>query len=93
LRGMQPLLRRDCQASLFGDRDEIAKMAELHGVFHISQACRSAYKVFFFGATDAYMQPQQQWAWNQSAVSKAPPMFLLDDAPPVVAEQIARTKI
>jgi hypothetical protein len=51
------------------------------------------YKVFFFGATDAYMQPQQQWAWNQSAVSKAPPMFLLDDAPPVVAEQIARTKI
>ncbi len=30
LRGMQPLLSRDRQAALFGDRDEIAKMPELH---------------------------------------------------------------
>jgi hypothetical protein len=46
LRGMQPLLGRDRQASLFCDRDEIAKMLELHSAFHISEAWDEPIKSF-----------------------------------------------
>jgi hypothetical protein len=60
---------------------------------HICEACPSAYKVFFIVARDAYMQPQQKQAWNWCAVSKAPPVFLMDHAPPIEAKQITRTTI
>src|SRR5258705_2894518 len=47
LRRVQPFLGRDCQASRLRDRDEIAKVPQLHSPSHISQACPPAYKVFF----------------------------------------------
>ena len=46
LRGMQPLLGRDRQASLFGDRDEIAKMPELHGRLPYLQGMEEPTKSF-----------------------------------------------
>src|SRR5271166_350998 len=64
LRCMQPFLSRERQAALLRDRDEIAKVPQLHGVFHIPEACPSAYRVFFFGARGAYIRPQQQGSWD-----------------------------
>src|SRR4249919_2576168 len=55
LRRVQPLLGGERQASLLCDRDEIAKVPQLHSAFHISKACPSAYKVFFHGARGAYL--------------------------------------
>ena len=37
LRGVQPPFGRDRQAALLGDRDEVAKVAKLHPVFHAHQ--------------------------------------------------------
>ena len=51
LRRVQPFLGRDREASLLCDRDEIAKVPQLHSAFHISEACPSAYKVFFWSAS------------------------------------------
>src|SRR5580692_2043548 len=31
LRGVQPLLRRHCQAAFFGDGDEVTEVTQLHG--------------------------------------------------------------
>src|SRR4029077_980709 len=53
LRCVQLFLSRERQAALLGDRDEIAKVPQLH--FHISKACPPAYKVFFAGARGGYM--------------------------------------
>src|ERR1700726_2479403 len=55
LRRVQPFLRRERQAALLGNRDEIAKVPKLHGAIHISKACPRAYKVFFAGARGAYI--------------------------------------
>src|SRR4029077_20810072 len=55
LRRVEPFLRRQRQAALLGDRDEIAKVPELHGSFHISKACPSTYKVFFANARGSYL--------------------------------------
>src|SRR5260370_41624713 len=55
LRRVQPLLGRDRQAALLCDRDEIAKVPYLHGACHISKAWRSAYKVFFLGASGSHL--------------------------------------
>src|SRR4051812_48564797 len=52
--GVQPFLGRECQAALFGNRDEIAKMPELHAI-HTSWACPPAYKVFRIGARCSYL--------------------------------------
>ena len=38
LRGVQPLLGGDREAALLGDRDEIAKVAQLHRLSHAFQA-------------------------------------------------------
>jgi len=43
------------QAAFLGDRYEIAKVPQLHSALHISKACRQAYKVFFAGASGAYI--------------------------------------
>src|SRR5260370_29807740 len=50
LRGVQPFLSRKRQAALLGDRDEVAKVPQLHGALHISNACPSTYKVLVAGA-------------------------------------------
>src|SRR6476620_2698770 len=55
LRRVQPLLGGERQASLLCDRNEIAQVPQLHSAFHISEACPSAYKVFFPGARGAYL--------------------------------------
>src|SRR5258705_4039678 len=55
LRRVQPFFSREREAALLGDRDEIAKVPQLHSAFHISKACPPAYKVFLLGARGAYM--------------------------------------
>jgi hypothetical protein len=52
---MQPILSRGRQAALLRDRDEIVKVPQLHGAFHIPEVCPSACKVFLFGARGAYI--------------------------------------
>ena len=47
LGGMQPPFRRHREAAFLGDRDEIAKMAQLHAPAHACEVWRPAYKVFF----------------------------------------------
>ena len=42
---MQPPFRRHREAAFLGDRNEIAKMAQLHA--HTCEVCHQAYKVFF----------------------------------------------
>ena len=39
LRSVQPFLGRERKAALLGDRNEIAKVPQLHGGFHISKVC------------------------------------------------------
>src|SRR5262249_4431620 len=51
LRCVQPPLGSQRQASLLGDRDEIAKVPQLHDALHASEACRPTYKVFYVCAT------------------------------------------
>jgi hypothetical protein len=60
LRRVQAFLGRERQAALLGDRDEIAKVPQLHSAFHICKACTSTYKVFFAVARGGYM------AFNES---------------------------
>ena len=50
---MQPPFRRHREAAFLGDRDEIAKMAQLHASAHACEVWRPAYKVFFHHATSA----------------------------------------
>lgn len=50
---MQPPSRRRCEAAFLGDRDEVAKMAQLHAVPHVCEVWCQAYKVFFPGTTSA----------------------------------------
>jgi len=44
---MQPAFRRHREAACLGDRDEIAKMAQLQAWLHACEAWSQAYKVFF----------------------------------------------
>ena len=50
LRRVQPLLGGDRQAAFLGDRDEVAKVPQLHIPLHTWQVWYSAYKVFFRNA-------------------------------------------
>src|ERR1700722_10768473 len=86
LRGMQSLLGRDRQASLFGDRDEIAKMPELHGCLPYLQGMSLSLQSLFPRCQGRLYAPQH-WAWDHSAASEAPPQFSIDHALPVRAEQ------
>ena len=90
---MQPLLGRDRQAALFGHRDEIAKMPELHRGLPYPQGMPLSLQSLFLRRQDAYIQPREQQACNQSAASEAPPEFPIDHALPARAEQIARIGI
>src|SRR5258705_12454955 len=53
LRRVQLFLSREREAALLGDRDEVAKVPQLHGI-HISKACPPTYKVFFATARGSY---------------------------------------
>ena len=46
LRRVQPFLGRERQAALLGDRDEIAKVPQLHSGFHICKVCPQLTKSF-----------------------------------------------
>ncbi len=50
---MQPPFRRHREAAFLGDRDEIAKMPQLHASAHACEVWRQAYKVFFRHAMSA----------------------------------------
>ena len=69
LGGVQPLLGGDCQAALLGDRDEIAKMPQLHDQFHASQVWHSSLQSLF-PRRQRYLNPQQIAA-GESAVDPA----------------------
>jgi hypothetical protein len=59
LRHMQAALRRKLHASRFCDRDEIAKMPQLHSLVDISHRhIKSTYKVFFSTARGRYLSPE-----------------------------------
>jgi hypothetical protein len=60
LRRVEPFLRRQRQAALLGDRNEIAKVPQLHSGFHIFKAYPSTYKVFCAGARGSYLPPQRK---------------------------------
>ena len=47
---MQPPFRRHREAAFLGDRDEKAKMPQLHASAHACEVWRQAYKVFFHHA-------------------------------------------
>src|ERR1700736_2663767 len=55
LRRVQLFLSRDRQASGLGNSDEVAKVPQLIGAFHIFKAWCPAYKVFFLGASGSYL--------------------------------------
>src|SRR6266545_3311648 len=71
LRRVEPFLRRQRQAALLGDRDEIAKVAQLHSGFHIFKACPSAYKVFFSGASGSHLCPTSKPESSRSITGSA----------------------
>jgi hypothetical protein len=54
LRGVQAAFRRELHAPRLGDRDEIAKMPELHICLYTLQAYAYTYKVFFSAAVRRY---------------------------------------
>ena len=79
LRRVQPLLGGERQASLLCDRDEIAKVPQLHSAFHISRASPQLTKSFSpapgeptYGATDA-VKRRNPWRLVGSPVSPAMP--------------------
>src|SRR5882757_8619456 len=80
LRGMQSLLGRDCQASLFGDCDEIAKMPELHGGLPYLQGMSLSLQSLFL-RRQGRLHAQQHRAWDPLRPLKAPPEFSIDHAP------------
>ena len=53
LRRVKDSFRRDLEASRFGDRDEVAKMPQLHRSTYISGAYASAHKVFSTSVVNA----------------------------------------
>ena len=52
---VQPPFRRHREAAFLGDRDEIAKMAQLQALSHAYEVCGQAYKVFLRRAMSAHI--------------------------------------
>src|SRR5258707_11822665 len=76
LGGMQSLLGRDRQASLFGDRDEIAKMPELDGGLPYLQGMPLSLQSLFL-RRQGRLHAQQHQAWDHSAASEPRQSFRL----------------
>src|ERR1700741_4010586 len=65
LRRVEPFLRRQRQAALLGDRDEIANVPYLHSRFHTFKAYPSTYKVFGADARRPYL-PSSERAFGET---------------------------